>query len=64
MGPAVMNGGLSTFLAFVLLGFSNSYVFSTFFKVGTYNWYIHRFKIHLFFKHAVYKSDIQNSQLI
>jgi hypothetical protein len=33
MGPAVMNGGLSTFLAFALLGFSNSYVFSTFFKM-------------------------------
>ena len=33
-----MNGGLSTFLAFVLLGFSNSYVFSTFFKVSTYNY--------------------------
>merc|ERR1719273_597927 len=33
IGPAVLNGGLSTFLAFVLLAFSNSYVFLTFFKM-------------------------------
>lgn len=33
IGPAVLNGGLSTFLAFVLLGFSQAYVFTTFFKV-------------------------------
>ncbi|CAH1243988.1 NPC1 [Branchiostoma lanceolatum] len=33
MGPAVFNGGFSTFLAFVLLATSNSYVFITFFKV-------------------------------
>ncbi|ESO85119.1 hypothetical protein LOTGIDRAFT_130973, partial [Lottia gigantea] len=33
MGPPVFNGGFSTFLAFVLLAGSNSYVFSTFFKV-------------------------------
>lgn len=35
IGPAVFNGGLSTFLAFVLLGASNSHVFTTFFKVQT-----------------------------
>lgn len=35
MGPAVFNGGLSTFLAFVLLGFSSSYLFTTFFKLFT-----------------------------
>ena len=34
MGPAVWNGGFSTFLAVVLLAFSNSYVFKTFFKVS------------------------------
>ena len=34
MGPAVWNGGLSTFLAVVLLAFSNSYVFKSFFKVS------------------------------
>lgn len=34
MGPAVFNGGLSTFLAFVLLGVSKAYLFSTFFKVS------------------------------
>ncbi|XP_013382604.1 protein patched homolog 1 [Lingula anatina] len=33
MGPAVFNGGFSTFLAFVLLAFSGSYVFQVFFKV-------------------------------
>ena len=33
MGPAVFNGGLSTFLAFILVAFSDSYVFQTFFKV-------------------------------
>jgi len=33
IGSAVFNGGLSTFLAFVLLGFSQAYVFTTFFKV-------------------------------
>ncbi|XP_008554169.2 patched domain-containing protein 3 isoform X1 [Microplitis demolitor] len=35
MGPAVFNGGLSTFLAFVLLGVSKAYLFSTFFKLFT-----------------------------
>ncbi|KAK0090682.1 hypothetical protein PV325_008019 [Microctonus aethiopoides] len=35
IGPAVFNGGLSTFLAFVLLGASNSHVFTTFFKLFT-----------------------------
>jgi hypothetical protein len=34
MGPAVFNGGLSTFLAFILVAFSDSYVFITFFKVS------------------------------
>ena len=33
IGPAVFNGGFSTFLAFILLAFSKSYVFLTFFKV-------------------------------
>merc|ERR1711920_656640 len=33
IGPAVLNGGISTFLALVLLAPSESYVFSTFFKV-------------------------------
>jgi Niemann-Pick C1 protein len=33
MGPPVFNGGFSTFLAFLLLAWSESYVFSTFFKV-------------------------------
>nr|XP_033341116.1 patched domain-containing protein 3-like isoform X1 [Megalopta genalis] len=35
IGPAVFNGGLSTFLAFVLLGSSEAYLFSTFFKLFT-----------------------------
>ncbi|GFO48112.1 patched domain-containing protein 3 [Plakobranchus ocellatus] len=34
MGPPVFYGGFSTFLAFVLLSNSNSYVFQTFFKVN------------------------------
>jgi hypothetical protein len=33
MGPAVLNGGFSTFLSIVLLCNSNSHVFITFFKV-------------------------------
>ena len=33
IGPAVLNGGVSTFLAFVLCANSNSHVFMTFFKV-------------------------------
>ncbi|XP_043279634.1 patched domain-containing protein 3-like [Venturia canescens] len=35
IGPAVFNGGLSTFLAFVLMGASDAYLFSTFFKLFT-----------------------------
>lgn len=37
IGPAVLNGGLSTFLAFVLLGFSQAYVFMAFFRVRMIN---------------------------
>ena len=33
IGPAVFNGGFTTFLALVLLGGSTSHVFVTFFKV-------------------------------
>ena len=33
MGPAVLNGGFSTFLAVVLLSVSDVYVLKTFFKV-------------------------------
>ncbi len=33
MGPAVMNGGLSTFITFILLANSQSHVFITFFKI-------------------------------
>merc|ERR1712123_190587 len=33
IGPADLNGGFSTFLAFVLTAGSTSHVFSTFFKV-------------------------------
>ena len=33
IGPAVFNGGLSTFLAFILLASSKSHVFITFFKI-------------------------------
>ena len=34
IGPAVMNGGLSTMLAFILLSTSDTYVFLSFFKVN------------------------------
>ena len=34
IGPAVVNGGFSTFLAFILLASSKSHVFQTFFKVS------------------------------
>ena len=33
IGPAVLNGGISTFLAFVILALSKTYVFQTFFKM-------------------------------
>ncbi len=33
IGPAVLNGGVSTFLAFVLLAGSKSHVFASFFKI-------------------------------
>ena len=33
IGPAVWNGGFSTFLAFILLAGSRSHVFSSFFKI-------------------------------
>merc|ERR550519_2920179 len=33
IGPAVLNGGITTFLALVLLIFSSSHVFLSFFKV-------------------------------
>ncbi|GLH15770.1 NPC intracellular cholesterol transporter 1 homolog 1b [Gryllus bimaculatus] len=35
IGTAIFNGGLSTFLAFALLGTSKSYLFTTFFKLFT-----------------------------
>merc|ERR1711915_186287 len=33
IGPAVLNGGISTLLAFILLAFSESYIFLSFFKI-------------------------------
>merc|ERR1712048_899586 len=33
IGPAVFNGGFSTFLAFILLAGSRSHVFTSFFKI-------------------------------
>lgn len=33
IGPAILNGGFSTFIALALLGTSESYVFFSFFKV-------------------------------
>ena len=37
IGTAVFNGGFSTFLAFLLMAFSDSYVFLTFFKVSLFS---------------------------
>ena len=37
IGRAVWNGGFSTFLAVLLLAFSNSYIFKAFFKVSYQN---------------------------
>jgi len=45
IGPAILNGGLSTFLAFVLLGFSQAYVFMAFFRV--YNLILRNLRIQL-----------------
>ena len=43
IGPAVFNGGFSTYLAFALLCFSNSYLFRSFFKVNIFSiWKLHR----------------------
>ena len=33
IGPAVLNGGVSTFIAFILLVSGDSHVFSSFFKI-------------------------------
>ena len=33
MGPAILNGGITTFLALFFLAFSQSYAFIVFFKV-------------------------------
>ena len=34
MGPAILNGGLTTFLALFLLAFSNYYAYTVFFNVS------------------------------
>ena len=34
MGPAIFNGGLTTFLALFLLAFSNYYAYNVFFRVS------------------------------
>ena len=35
MGPAILNGGITTLIAIIFLGFSDSYAFIVFFKVCT-----------------------------
>ena len=35
MGPAILNGGITTFLALFFLAFSQSYAFIVFFKVSS-----------------------------
>ena len=39
MGPAILNGGITTFLALFFLAFSQSYAFIVFFKVSDYDDY-------------------------
>jgi hypothetical protein len=34
IGPAVFNGAFSTFLAFIMLSYTDDYAFSVFFKVS------------------------------
>ena len=43
MGPAILNGGITTFLALFFLAFSQSYAFIVFFKVSSsfFVWYEH-----------------------
>ena len=36
IGPAVFNGGISTLIAIIMLVSSQSHVFISYFKVGTY----------------------------
>ena len=36
MGPAILNGGITTFIALFLLAFSNYYGFIVFFRVRRY----------------------------
>ena len=43
MGPAILNGGITTFMALFLLAFSNYYGFIVFFRVRHYRWSETRF---------------------
>ena len=40
VGPPVLNGGISTLLAFILLAFSEGYVYQAFFKVKVDFWVV------------------------
>jgi hypothetical protein len=53
IGPAVLNGGFSTFLAFCFLAISDSHIFKTFFKASTS---MKSFSLH-FYKHQLVKSS-------
>ena len=44
LGPAILNGGVTTFLALVILPFSQSHVFITFFKVGVRKFFLFKIK--------------------
>ena len=37
MGPAILNGGFTTLIAIIFLGFSDSYAFIVFFKVFAFS---------------------------
>jgi len=69
IGPAVLNGGFSTFLAFVLLGGSKSHVFQSFFKIfllvvifGLYNGLIILPIVLSFIGPRSYKESLKSSE--
>ena len=61
IGPAVIHGGMSTFLAFVLLAASESYVFFTFFKVSWFSLNLHSYFLIITFNVIVINKSFANS---
>ena len=61
IGPAVIHGGMSTFLAFVLLAASESYVFFTFFKVSWFSLNLHSYFLIITFNVIVINKSFANT---